>query len=894
MRLHRLTLRNVRGIVARDLELTDGAGTTGVVIVEGPNEAGKSTLGDALDALLAYKDSSRHGDVRGLKSADRDEPPEIVAELEVGSVRATYRKRFLKRPATELTITAPQHERLHGDDAHARMERILSEEIDHALWSSLRLRQGEGLDQARVGGTSGLAQALSGQGDAGAIGEAELAVLEQARTEHERYFTPRTGAPKPILRDARQRVADLTDRLADLDDRRSRLQDDIDRADRLARSLPSLAEQVVEADANAKEHADRAAEVAALAEAVADRERAERTADLALAHVRDREGHRRGLVRDLEAVTAEHEECRTQLAAAQEQAGTAARRLEAARTGLAEVQHRQRAARAARAAAQHDLDLLQDRQTLTGLQARARRAADALERARAARAEAAGIAVDDALLDELRSAQSELTRARAALDAASPRLRFTAARPVTLHEDQDGPTDLAAGEDATWTVHGRLALDVGELGRVEVTAGTGTEDVEQAHRAARETLDEALARGGVSDLAQAELAHRRRRDAERTAEEADRERALALEGTTAEELDTEVSRLEAAVAVALESRDATTPLPADLTAARAALDEAEQAERASDRAVADPEAEVESARAQVEQLGERVVAQRTLAEAAANRAAAIRAELADARTQASDEQLATEVADAERERDRAREQLEEARRAWAAADPDAVTSLADNAAQVAQDARARLQEAEQELREARARISALGGDGLWEQREELASELTHAATALEGLERRATAAATLHQTLERHRAQARERYAAPLREQLLAYGRMLYGPDFDVELDDDLRVARRHLDGIWLDVGALSVGAREQLALLGRLACATLLGEQGGLLLLDDALGSTDPDRLEALGAVLRLAGEHCQVVVLTCYPDRYRHVGGARRLRLDRGQDPTLALATG
>ena len=59
MRLHRLALRHVRGVADREVRLLDAAADTGVTIVEGPNESGKSTLADALDALLTHKASSR-------------------------------------------------------------------------------------------------------------------------------------------------------------------------------------------------------------------------------------------------------------------------------------------------------------------------------------------------------------------------------------------------------------------------------------------------------------------------------------------------------------------------------------------------------------------------------------------------------------------------------------------------------------------------------------------------------------------------------------------------------------------------------------------------------------------------------------------------------------------
>jgi len=391
----------------------------------------------------------------------------------------------------------------------------------------------------------------------------------------------------------------------------------------------------------------------------------------------------------------------------------------------------------------------------------------------------------------------------------------------------------------------------------------------------------ARGRAGVRALPAAGGAVRPRREAERTAAEATRELEATLEGQSVEELGEEIARLERAVASEHGARGSDPPLPDSIGAARAALEAARRVEHDADGGGADPAGEVEAARAALDRDRARAIELTALRSDADDRLATIRAELTEARDRVSDDELAAETAAAEAALTTARAEAEAAALALAAADPDAVTELADNAAAVAADARERLEATERDLRDTLVRITALGGDGLWEQREALATELVHARTELHGLERRAAAARTLLETLERHRTEARDRYAAPLRDRLVAYGRMLYGPGFDVELDDDLRVGRRYLDGLWLDVDQLSVGAREQLALLGRLACASLLGARGGVLLFDDALGNTDPDRLERLGAVLRSAGQHAQVVVLTSYPDRYRHVGGATRIAL-------------
>jgi hypothetical protein len=880
MRLHRLTLRNVRGVEERTVPLAPNGGDTGVVIVEGVNEAGKSTLGDALDVLLTYKDSSRHGDVRSLQSTGREEPPEIEAELELGGHRFTYAKRYLKRTATTLTFSAPRGEQLSGDPAHDRVEALLHEHVDVALWSSLRLRQAEGLTQTAPGHARGLATALAARSDVSAIGDRELTILQRVHDEYERYFTAKAGTPRPLLRDAATRVQELTERLATIEEKRTALEADVERADRLTRSLPALRSQVAETAATAAEHAARRAAVDALAEQV---DRLREVAELAAAthdRLRERCARRTALADELAAVAAAQQERSAALEAAQAAQREAGDRLERARAALDAARDRQREARRARELAQRDLDLLGQQDALARSRARAERASAALARRRDAEATMAAITLDEDGLGELRAAQHELTRAQAALDAASPELRFTAVRRVGLLADGE-PVELESGERVDWPVRGTFTLRIEDVGEVEVLAGAGIDAAAEAHRSALEQLRTGLERAGVPDLAAAEHAVRRRREADRTIAEAQRARDTALEGQSAETLEGEIEHLEGAVRRGLDARGSDTPLPDSIAGARTALADATAAERDADEGVADPVSEVEAARSALERDRALAIELTTRRSEAADRLTAVRAELTEARDRTSDDEVSAQAAGAAQAAAAAHAEAEAAAARLAAADPDAVAELADNAAAVAADARERLQVAEQDLRDTRVRISALGGDGLWEQREAVATELAHAQTDLTGLQRRADAARTLRDALERHRTKARDRYAAPLREQLVAYGRMLYGLGFDLELDDDLRIARRHLDGLWLEVAQLSVGAREQLALLGRLACASLLGAQGGVLLFDDALGNTDPERLERLGAVLRSAGQHAQVIVLTSSPDRYRHVGGATRVTL-------------
>ena len=88
-----------------------------------------------------------------------------------------------------------------------------------------------------------------------------------------------------------------------------------------------------------------------------------------------------------------------------------------------------------------------------------------------------------------------------------------------------------------------------------------------------------------------------------------------------------------------------------------------------------------------------------------------------------------------------------------------------------------------------------------------------------------------------------------------------------VRLDAHLRTEGVVAQGQTRDPKLLSVGTREQLALLLRLAVAEILKLP---LVLDDHLTHTDPARASWFRQTLRAAAHDTQIVVLTCHPDVY------------------------
>ena len=185
MRLHRLAVRNWRGVEEREVHFA----ATGVTVVEGPNESGKSSLVEALDALIEHLDDSKKGKVAAIKPVHKDVGAEVEAEIETGPYRFTYSKRFHKKSETKLTVTTPRPENLTGREAHERALQILDETMDRGLWAALRIEQGQRVTQANLSEQKSLSAALDRAAGVARTGEAEETLYDAAQAEYSEYFT---------------------------------------------------------------------------------------------------------------------------------------------------------------------------------------------------------------------------------------------------------------------------------------------------------------------------------------------------------------------------------------------------------------------------------------------------------------------------------------------------------------------------------------------------------------------------------------------------------------------------------------------------------------------------------------------------------------------------------
>ncbi len=875
MKLHRLVLTNYRGIAHREIEFPDH----GVVVVYGANEVGKSSMIEALDLLLESKDRSTKKDVKQVKPANADVGSEITAEISSGAYRFVYRKRFHKKCETELTVLAPRREQLTGDEAHERVRAMLAETVDTELWRAQRVLQAASTVAVDLSGCDALSRALDvaasqSVGDA-ALSGTEPLLIERIDAEYARYFTG-TGRPTGEWAAARSRLADAEAAVAECAKAMAEVDDRVRRHAELTRLSAELAQQAETAGPRlvaAQAAADRvkaltdevreAGLIAAAAAATSTASTAAHTGRLALiAEIDSRAAAIAALVAQAEEAVALHG------AATREAAACDAAAQEAVAI-LAVAQERTEAARRA-------LDRIAEREEADRLRARLTKI-DGIERDLGPICqELAGIVLTDEMLHRIEKAAASADRAGDQLEMVSAVVEFTAVADIELAVGEQR-VSLAAGHSWSITATGPTDVEVAGVLTTRVTPGATALDVQARFVAAQQELNAALEAGAVADVAAARSVHERRRELRNS-----RDRLTAtLTGLCGDE---NADQLRSRLAQLQADQPAEPDLFATDTASARAEREAAEADRAAAQAECENRRQLATAAARrlaetttrAAVLGNDAITQRAELDAAVTRLAGERASL-------SDESLAAK-AEAERQLAHTAEQrVAELEQTLAAAQPEMIAAELTEAQDVAEALRRRRDAADATLNEISIELAVLRSEGRKGRLDAAETELEHATSRHTRVGDRARAAQLLRSVMCRHRDDTRKRYVEPYRAELQRLGRPVFGPSFEIDVDSDLRILNRTLGGVTVPYESLSGGAKEQLGILARLAGAALVAKEDTVpVVVDDALGFTDPDRLAKMGEVFDSVGAHGQVIVLTCSPTRYDGVTGAHRIDLN------------
>ncbi|MGO4175528.1 AAA family ATPase [Bosea sp. TAF32] len=460
-------------------------------------------------------------------------------------------------------------------------------------------------------------------------------------------------------------------------------------------------------------------------------------------------------------------------------------------------------------------------------------------------------------LAELGEIEEHLAGQRAAERAQAPLLRVEYSTGVDAAVSIDSAI-LQHGEERP--LLGTTLIDIVNVGRLSLSVPR-SEKTERDIVALKARQSALLAEMGIESLAAGRQREAQLRDLSNQLALA-RQRFDLLAPTGLGALDEEIVRLEAEVA---DSSQVT----GDLGVARAAAREAEALMRSTREAAT-------AARARAELLATSMVEAERRVAALASSLAAIR------------ETLGATVEWSEREEDLKRAEKEASAKFQRIAEHAAEMAARNSDLPAAEARYARMRSLVEAARSeiVRLREEAAGLNGRIQTRAESAIEeawqeardkLSEADRKVAVLSREVAILTRLRSALEGARSEARYHYFAPVLQELRPLLGLLFDAA-DVTFDEDTLLPRAvERNGLEEEVGFLSGGMREQLAILTRLAFARLLAKDGQItpVILDDALVYSDDDRIEKMFDALHRQAQSQQIVVFSCRQRAFARLGG-------------------
>lgn len=873
MKLLRLKLANWRGVESREVEFSDG-----VTLIEGPNEIGKSTIVEALQSLFNVMHSSSAGAIKAIQPVGDDVGSSVEAEVKTGDYHFIYGKTYNRDKQATLKILAPLAEQLTGREAHERAEQILDESVDMALWKALLVEQGNEIASVTLSQSDGLARALDEAAGGSSPEQDDSDLFGRVQTEYENYFTLIAGKPKygdleGDLKTARSEVEEARAALLEVEIDGAEHERVIAEIRRLDKAQPELADSVSEYEANWQV-------INTIKDQVSNKQTELDAAQQLSKAASDDQVRRTKLVKSLEEGAAELEVVRNQNASQAARAKVLKEANEVQSAALNQAKSRAKQARRAAELARDDEQHLKNVRELVVVNKQLEQLKTYNQNLAASRKILQGIKIDAEGLEELREAAGALQVALGKLDAATSSIEIEAE--VSLNILLNGePLDFPAGAVDKRDISAELRVSIPGVVGIRIVPSQSANELEAEAKDCRAELTRLLTKYNVKDLADAVAVESRRTAAQQDVESWSEKIDGLLHGESESDRQAYAEDRQARSSSYQAERQKEPALPESVEqAAEAKMASADFLVECEEGAEKQQAAFDKSRDTYSESNAQRLVAEQEVA--GLERAVVDRQQhLAEVRASEDDTSLQTRTAERLMNADKLQVQFTALNEQLASASPEAAQALLANARAASQRAEKDLRDQKTQLAILQDRLTKAQANGRFETLDTAEHNLTARETEFAATQARAAAAKRLWDTLNIHRNAARKAYVRPLKEGIEQLGKIVFGADFTIALGDDWELVSRTQSGRTIPFGDLSVGAKEQLGILTRLAAARIVSSQGGVpLIIDDALGFSDPSRLKTMGAAIAAAGQDCQVILLTCTPGRFTHVGTAEVVR--------------
>jgi len=876
MKLLRIRLANYRGIDESEVRFK----SNGLNIVEGPNETGKTSLGEAIRLIFDYLDSSKHNEVKAIKPVTRDVGPEIELEAESGPYVFTYFKRFHKKPETTLTITSPKLENHTGREAHERAEEILRETIDIDLWKALCIQQGVAVQQANLSNQTSLSAALDVAAGGHRTDLREENLFEKVWEEYRRYFTE-NGKEKIEIQKAKKAQEELETEVSSFEGQIQNLEKDIGRAAELSVELERLKKQEQNLLKDISEYTESLDEIRSLENVLETaRLKLESAQKSEQAAKREKEV-RQELIEEVFEANKANMDLVESIKSSIESVKKAETDMQKAHSDSATAEAQYKEAESFLNLRRADFDYFNNKLQLEQLKERKVRIESAWVEAARAEELLAKNNVDEETLEAIQEADRSLIKTQAKLEIGAPNVLLRGLTDLDFQIDGE-LTTIAKDEERSLSVSDRVRVTIPGYLQMELIPGSSLSNLSKKVEDANQKLDAACKDAGVSNADEAMESFDVRREAQQSIERQKEIEKENLRDLTYEELEKIVTGLEKSVPAYPADRVPEPNLPPNLESAKKELRSSEDGLEPASKVWEEARKKLDAARKLYDGLDKKYQKLKVELDLKDDELKHVESRLARTRKSTPDDELESELSKYTKTVNAEEENVKSADENLRDKEPDRVRTLEETARGSLRTSKKKLEDAQTENTEVQTRLKVFGEEGLYEKLHAAESHLDHIQQENAAMIRRGSAAKLLYTTMKDERNKARLAYVAPLKEKIERLGTLVFNESFKVEVNEKLEVSSRTMDGYNIPFDSLSGGTKEQISLISRLACAMTVSKDGGApLILDDALGYSDPERLKLMGAVLAKAGRECQIIILTCVPDRYSNVGEATVVRL-------------
>ncbi len=876
----------------------------GLNVISGSNEAGKSTLMQAIWFALTRRSTSQASEIPNIEPKSGGTPAVEVA-LQVDGARYVLEKVFDGQSGRTY---------LKVDPSDGAMEEHKGEEADEVIREAVGFGEASGrtgvpehfgfwpavwvdqddrrtdpgkhlTDEGDPESISTVLAQIGGDVLVGSGGE----IVERAREEYDRFFTgsgnytTKSGAP---LHEAKQALQRAEKRFEELKEKRDAYEKDLGELERLRGRIEGIDEQLPEL----KEEAEQAREEFERAEKLRGELETARskleTAKSEAGRIEDRLGRRTELqekIQDLEAeLEGRKEEVKKKEEALEDHRGER----DELKSQVEEAKREKEALNQSQNELRAHLDVLRARERLEAITSRAGELQQLKDRRDELTAEIEGVAADEESVEELEELEKRHNEARTRLETAAAQLRFRGKGDTDVRVG-DEKLSLSEGEEEERLIDEPTTVGVASL--LEIDIEPGGEDlttIRDEARQAEEDYEAALDELGADSVAEARSDLQRKRELEKELESV-KEQIAELMPEEGGDLEEARARLESRLETAKEKRDSYTEAESDSEEESLPNEEGEVQELLSQVEEGLEVAEEELAEAReglnehddkAQKLREDLQKTETKAQSTEESLSAARKDLeAHEAEHGPEEDLRSSLEEAKADVKEKEGKVEELEDELEDLSPEDVEAKKERAVDALETTKKERREFKSELDKIQGRLEDDALRGLHGRLQEARQNREEARAEVERLEKQAEAAKLLYNTLTEKRAAARRQYLAPLRQKVEDLLGRFFGADgTSVEFAEDfgLRAFSRPEEGSF-DFDQLSAGAKQQLSVLVRLAMARLIAkERPHPVFLDDALSDTDPDRFAAIANILRSVARDMQIIMTTCHHDRHRRLG--------------------